>query len=89
MSQSAPHLKRHRYMSRWLRTRHGLSKRLQSLHELHASLEARIRKERLRPLPDGLVIQRLKRMRLKAKEEIASIAGVMRTLNKPKASLSL
>ena len=60
----------------------GLIGRLRSLEALHADLEARIDAEVKRPLPDDLLVQRMKRQRLKAKDEIAAIAGVMRTVER-------
>ena len=61
----------------------GLIGRLRSLEAMHADLETRIDAEVKRPLPDDLLIQRMKRQRLKAKDEIAAIAGVMRTIDRP------
>ena len=61
----------------------GLIGRLRSLEATHADLVARIDAEAKRPLPDDLLIQRMKRQRLKAKDEIAAIAGVMRTIDRP------
>ena len=60
----------------------GLVGRLRSLEAIHADLEARIDAEVKRPLPDDLLVQRMKRQRLKAKDEIAAIAGVMRTIDR-------
>ncbi len=60
----------------------GLIGRLGSLESLHADLEARIGAEMTRPLPDNLLVQRLKRLRVWAKDEIANIAGVLRTVSR-------
>ncbi len=60
----------------------GLIGRLESLESLHADLEARIGAEMARPLPDNLLVQKLKRLRVRAKDEIAIIAGVLRTVSR-------
>ncbi|WP_428981640.1 YdcH family protein [Novosphingobium album (ex Liu et al. 2023)] len=41
-----------------------------ALQEKHAGLERRIREEMSRPMPDDMVIQQLKKQKLRAKEEI-------------------
>ena len=61
----------------------GLRQRLESLETRHADFETRIEAELTRPMPDLLTVQKLKRLRLKAKDEIESIAGVLRTLERP------
>ncbi|MEM1048484.1 MAG: YdcH family protein [Pseudomonadota bacterium] len=68
---------------RLTRKRQGLFGRLQTLETLHADLEDRIAVESIRPLPDTLRIQKMKRLRLRAKDEIAAIAGVLRTVSRP------
>ena len=60
----------------------GLIGRLGSLESLHADLEARIGAEMTRPLPDNLFVHKLKRLRVRAKDEIANITGVLRTVNR-------
>ena len=60
----------------------GLIGRLGSLESLHADLEARIGAEMTRPLPDNLLVHKLKRLRVRAKDEIANITGVLRTVNR-------
>lgn len=44
--------------------------RLRSLQERHASLEARIAEEDSRPRPDSEALQKLKREKLRLKEEM-------------------
>ncbi|WP_376093201.1 YdcH family protein [Roseomonas sp. CCTCC AB2023176] len=44
--------------------------RLQSLKDRHSALEARIGMEAQRPLPDSLALGRLKREKLRLKEEM-------------------
>ena len=53
----------------------SLSSRLESLRDRHASLQARITDEDLRPRPDDEAIGRLKREKLRLKEEIDRIAS--------------
>lgn len=60
----------------------GLLGRLEWLEALHANLEARIDDEMKRPLPDNLLVQKLKRLRVSAKDKIANISGVLRTVNR-------
>lgn len=48
--------------------------RMCALETRHAELDNRIRDEMARPMPDGLRVQTLKRMRLKAKDQIALIS---------------
>ena len=45
---------------------------LHALQSKHAGLEARLREEMARPVPDTATIQLLKRQKLRLKEEIAS-----------------
>ena len=61
----------------------GLRQRLESLETRHADLETRIEAEMTRPMPDLLRIQKLKRLKLRVKDEIESISGVLRTLERP------
>ena len=61
----------------------NLRARMRTLVSMRAGLQARIDAEQARPMPDTLKIQRLKRKRLKAKDETASIEGVLRTLERP------
>ncbi len=45
---------------------------LSALQAKHAGIEARIKAETSRPLPDGILIASLKKRKLRVKEEIAS-----------------
>lgn len=53
----------------------SLSSRLDSLRDRHASLEARIFDEDLRPQPNNDAIVRLKREKLRIKEEMERLKG--------------
>ncbi|MFH5924459.1 YdcH family protein [Roseomonas xinghualingensis] len=44
--------------------------RLQSLKDRHSALDARITEETVRPMPDSLELARLKREKLRLKEEM-------------------
>lgn len=57
----------------------SLSSRMESLRGRHASLEARITDEDLRPRPDDEAIGRLKREKLRLKEEIDRVAALRST----------
>lgn len=48
----------------------NLGQRLQTLHDRHAALEARIADEGGRPQPDQAELARLKREKLRLKEEM-------------------
>ena len=50
------------------------------LIEKHRSIEARLAAELKRPLPDSLIVQRLKREKLVLKDEIMSWEGLMRAV---------
>ena len=54
-----------------------------SLKNRHRQLEIKISEEMARPLPDFTVIQSLKRRRLKTKDELELIDGVLQTLARP------
>lgn len=45
---------------------------LHALQSKHAGLEARLREEMARPVPDTATIQALKKQKLRLKEEIAA-----------------
>jgi len=45
-----------------------------ALQAKHAGLEARINEESQRPMPDAVTINRLKKEKLRIKEEIAGLA---------------
>ncbi|WP_082925338.1 DUF465 domain-containing protein [Erythrobacter neustonensis] len=47
------------------------SSHLTALQTKHAGIEARLRDEQARPVPDTAMIQSLKKQKLKLKEEIA------------------
>lgn len=49
----------------------AVSSHLNALQSKHAGLEARLRDEMARPVPDTATIQLLKRQKLRLKEEIA------------------
>ncbi len=54
-----------------------LQPRLRSLEERHQALERRISEEDLRPQPDVAELHRLKREKLKLKEEIERLRRTM------------
>ena len=68
------------------RTPRGLEARAAALAALHARLELRLSDELKRPLPCTARLQRLKRMKLRARDEIASIEGLVRALDRGRAS---
>lgn len=49
---------------------HAMSNHMDALHTKHAGLEARLRDEMARPVPDAAAVQTIKRQKLKLKEEI-------------------
>ena len=50
----------------------AVSSHLDALQSKHAGLEARLREEMARPVPDTAMIQSLKKQKLRLKEEIAA-----------------
>jgi hypothetical protein len=46
-----------------------------ALHAKHAGLEARIRDEHARPVPDSIMLATLKKQKLILKQEIAQATG--------------
>jgi hypothetical protein len=50
----------------------AVSSHLYALQSKHAGLEARLREEMARPVPDTAMIQSLKKQKLRLKEEIAA-----------------
>lgn len=52
----------------------GSEKHIASLKDKHAELEQAIEVENSRPLPDEMLIQELKRQKLRIKDEIARIS---------------
>jgi len=53
----------------------NLESRIDSLKTRHASLDRSIAEEDLRPMPDGDTLARLKREKLRLKEEMARMRG--------------
>ena len=53
----------------------SLENRIESLKTRHASLEGRIAAEDLRPMPDSDALARLKREKLRLKEELERMRG--------------
>lgn len=53
----------------------NLQSRLATLKERHADLETKIAEEAQRPRPDGETLGRLKREKLRIKEELEHIRG--------------
>lgn len=51
----------------------AVSSHLNALQTKHAGLEARLREEMARPVPDTATIQALKKQKLRLKEEIAGV----------------
>ncbi|ASJ92218.1 MAG: YdcH family protein [Sphingomonadales bacterium] len=51
----------------------AVSSHLNALQTKHAGLEARLREEMARPVPDTATIQSLKKQKLRLKEEIAGV----------------
>ena len=60
-----------------------LKARIGLLKERHAALEASLKGEMGRPLPDHLRVSALKQMKLRAKDEIQRMLGVLRTISRP------
>ena len=55
----------------------GLFGRLHHLKMLHRRLQAQIDAEAARPMPDALLIQELKRRRLRTKDEVALVSNLL------------
>ncbi len=60
----------------------GLSGRLHHLKMLHERIQARIDAEAARPNPDVLILQSLKRQKLKTKDEIALVSGMIQNITR-------
>ena len=60
-----------------------MERRFNALVLRHARLDRQLRQEVRRPFKDGLAIQRLKRLKLRVKDEMALLKGVMRTVRVP------
>lgn len=50
--------------------------RLQALNDRHQALEAQIAQEGTRPRPDELALARMKREKLRLKEEMEKLRGI-------------
>jgi len=57
--------------------------RLLLLRNRHKSLDTNIEVEQQNTRPDSLKVQFMKRMRLRTKDEIEYLSGLMRTLGRP------
>lgn len=60
----------------------GLFGRIVALRQRHCSLDDRVAAEHKRPQPDSSLLQRLKRERLRLRDEIARHEGVLRTISR-------
>ena len=56
----------------------GLIARFKTLRARHRQLDEEVQRETAKPAPDTLLLQRLKRLRLRAKEDMEAMAGVVR-----------
>ena len=59
----------------------SLESRIRTLRARHAVLEQRVACEAKRPLPNDFTLQKLKRLKLRTKEEIVSMTGVLRAVS--------
>ncbi len=64
------------------RNKWGLRRRAGALAHVHRRLDKRIEEEQKRPVPCSASLQRLKRMKLRAKDEIEAIHSVVKTLER-------
>ena len=62
-----------------------MERRLNALLLRHQRLERQLRNEVRRPFRDGMTIQRLKRLKLRVKDEMALLKGVMKTVRMPES----
>ena len=60
----------------------GLLSRVRALAERKSQLEGEIEAEHNRPKPDDARLQRFKRLKLRIKDEMTSLEGVMRAVNR-------
>ena len=60
-----------------------MEQRLNTLMRRHQMLDQALRGEIRRPYKDSLTIQRLKRMKLRVKDEAALLSGALRTIRAP------
>ncbi|MBV2361309.1 YdcH family protein [Thalassococcus sp. CAU 1522] len=58
----------------------SIEARIDALRSRHGDLDARIRSEQLRPLPNAAHLRHLKSRKLKLKDEMTYYEGVLRTL---------
>lgn len=58
-----------------------LRDRMRSLRKLHADIDADIRDEHKRPLPDATRLRTLKRMRLQVKDHITWLGAHLRAID--------
>ena len=63
-----------------------MERRLNALLLRHERLDRQLREESSRPFKDSLTIQRLKRLKLRVKDEMALMRGVMRTVRVQEAT---
>ncbi len=59
----------------------GIVHRYQSLIEDHRGLESEIMDELKRPMPDSMQIQRLKRRKLRVKDELSAIERLLEAID--------
>lgn len=62
---------------------------LERLREIHQDLKDRITAERRRPAPCSLALQKLKRQRLRVKEELVRYTDLLRKTQAPNQNLSV
>ena len=60
----------------------AIEHRYETLRRRHRALENKIVSEMGRPLPDHLKLQRLKRLKLRVRDEIELFAGLLRSLRR-------
>ena len=64
----------------------ALSNRLLAIRRRHRALDARVGREQRRPSPDASLLQKLKRERLRLKDELARMEGLLSTLSRGAAA---
>ncbi len=60
----------------------ALSNRLLAIRRRHRAIDDRVAREHRRPVPDASLLQRLKRERLRLKDEFARMEGLLSTLSR-------
>ncbi len=60
----------------------GVAAKISALRQRHQDMERRVKEEQSRPVTSLVVMQRLKRERLRLKDEIVAHEGVLRTLGR-------